>query len=366
MAFAFKLSLLVLSLITALHGVNGEDIIPSTTYCYDGNGRPTRCEPPRNSFSLDITPNVNSTCGNPPTGFCFRQIDRLRQVFSSDCTGVCNASDPQLSHPPELMTDFLLNEESWWQSENSLTPEHVVSVDMTFGTMVEISVIAFNFISPLPSNFYILKSNDYGETYVPFHYFSSSCSETYGIDPDQILNLDNETSILCQAIPYPPTQGLISFFPAIGRPSNNDSIPGFSEELYNFITATNIRILFVENYPINNLSPEDFGYYYAIEDLSIIGSCQCHGHAASCLRDPLSGTYQCECEHNTTGIFCERCADLYQDIPWQRADGNIEFECQGKFMKLYNKNRIVTICALLVTYHNSDKCTSICIYILNL
>lgn len=329
MDFRIRVSLLLLSLVTKFCVVAGEKVLPATTYCYDGSGQPTRCEPPRDSFSLDIIPQVNSTCGDPPTMFCFRHIDLLRQTFSSDCTGVCNASDSTLSHPPELMTDFLLNEQSWWQSHNSIDPQQVVTIDLALGTMVEISVVAFNFISPLPQNFYVLKSDDFGETYAPFHYLSSSCLNTYGIDPDQVLTLDNETSILCQAIPYPPTPGQISFFPPLGRPSTNDSVPGYSEELYNFITATNIRIVLVENYPIGNRAVEDFGYYYAIEDLSVIGSCQCHGHASSCTRDPLTGMYQCECQHNTTGIFCESCADLYQDIPWQRADGNGPFECQG-------------------------------------
>ena len=328
MAVPFRELLLFLSLIAGF-GVIGENILPATSYCYDGDGQPTRCEPPRRSFSLDVIPIVNSTCGDPPTMFCYRQVDRLRQIFTSDCTGVCNASDPQFSHHAELMTDFLLNAESWWQSENSVSRQHVVTIDVALGTMVEISVIAFNFISPLPSNFYILKSSDFGKTYVLFHYFSSFCFDTYGIDPDQVLNSDNETSLLCQAIPHLPSPGQISFFPALGRPSNNDSVPGFSEELYKFITATNISIVLMEHYPIDNREIEDFGYYYAIEDLSIIGSCQCNGHASSCSRDPLSGTYQCECQHNTTGAFCERCADLYQDVPWQRADGNGQFECQG-------------------------------------
>lgn len=329
MASCLKVSALFLCLVAGFCCINGEDVLPSTSFCYDGHGRPTRCEPPRNSFSLDITPQVNSTCGDPPSGFCFRRVDQLRQTISSDCSGMCNASDPQLSHPPELMSDFLLNERSWWQSENRVDPQQVVRIDVPLGTMVEVSVVAFNFISPLPRSFYILKSNDFGETYSPFHYFSSSCLSTYRINPDQILNQDNETSILCQTIPYLPRQNQISFFPVLGRPSNNDSTPGLSEELYNFITATNITVILVENFPINNPPADDFGYYYAIEDLSVIGSCQCHGHASSCIRDPVSGSYHCECEHNTTGVFCERCADLYQDIPWQRADGNGYFECQG-------------------------------------
>ena len=171
--FRITVSLLLLSLVTKFCDVTGEKALPATTYCYDSSGQPSRCEPPRDSFSLDIIPQVNSTCGDPPTMFCFRQFDLLRQKFLSDCTGVCNASDPTISHPPQLMTDFLLNERSWWQSHNSIDPQQVVTIDLALGTMVEISVVAFNFISPLPQNFYILK------TYTPFHYFSSSCLNTW-------------------------------------------------------------------------------------------------------------------------------------------------------------------------------------------
>ena len=86
-------------------------------------------------------------------------------------------------------------------------------------------------------------------------------------------------------------------------------------------------VTLMENVPINNRPTEDFGYYYAIEDLSIIGRRQCHGHASSCSRNPQTGLYQCGCEHNTIGTFCERCAEQFQGIPWQRANESGHFEC---------------------------------------
>ena len=306
-----------------------DETFPSPS-CYDDNGRPIRCEPPVRSFSLDIIPRVNSTCGDPPTGFCFRHVDQHMYTISSNCSGVCNASDPQRSHPPEFMTDFLLNEDSWWQSENSNNTTQAIRIEIALGTMVEISFITISFTSLLPSSFQILKANNFGERYVPFHRYASSCTATYGSDanPDRVLTMDNETSVLCQTLPYPST-GRVSFFPALGRPSSDDSIPGFSEALYNFITTTNIVLMLTGHTPISDRPMGDFGYYYAIEDFTIIGSCQCHGHASSCSRDPQTGMYQCDCEHNTTGTFCERCADGYQGVPWQRANGSNNFECQG-------------------------------------
>ena len=293
--------------------------------CYDANGQPTRCEPLEQSFSLGQLPRVNSTCGTPPNSFCFRTVNLA--TVSSNCTGVCDASDPSNAHPPNLMTD---NDESWWQSQNSLDPQTSVMIELSLGTTVEISSIALVFVSLQPSAFYIEKSTDEGITYQPFHYFGTSCSEQYMIDADAILVFDNETAALCQPISTPPEPGLIRFAPTARRPSANDSIPGFSENLYSFLTASDIRIILDEHFVIGNLDADDPGYYYAIEDLNVIGSCQCHGHASTCAIDSQTGQYQCACQHNTTGTFCERCRDFYQDVPWQRADGNEPFECKCK------------------------------------
>ncbi len=295
--------------------------------CYDAQGQSTRCEPLQKSFSFENLPTTNSTCGDPPSPFCIRSasLGRIR----SDCTGICDANDPANAHPPEHMTDFLqLN--TWWQSENSLETQNIVVVDIALRALVEINLIVFNFQSLIPGNFRILKSVDYGATYTDFHYFSTSCLTQYSIPDNQILSLENETLILCQTVSTPPLPGQISFFTMLDRPSTNDSTPGLSETLYEFITATNIRVALVEHYNIPNLELDDLGFYYAIRDMNVLGSCQCHGHASDCRMNSQTGRYSCACQHNTTGDYCERCSDFYQDVPWQRATGATTFECQRK------------------------------------
>ena len=329
MARLLNITPFMFMLMSVMSTVSGQELV-STTNCYSDSGRATRCEPPRQSFSFNRQPQANSTCGSPPMGFCSRQISIISGRVSSDCSGICDANDPSNAHPPELMTDFLLNDESWWQSENSPDPTHLVVIDLDLETLVEVSVITFVFASLKPNCFYILKSDDFGDTYAPYHYFATSCSNTYGIEPDQTLDINNETTVSCQSIALPPNPGQISFFPLLGRPSTNDSVPGYSKDLYNFITATNLRVILAEHYPITDLPVDDFGYHYAINDLNVVGSCQCNGHASSCRINFQSEMYECSCQHNTTGRFCERCADFYQDTPWRRANGIGEFECRGE------------------------------------
>lgn len=75
--------------------------------------------------------------------------------------------------------------------------------------------------------------------------------------------------------------------------------------------------------------------YFALNEMKVIGTCFCHGHAQRCLpvtyNDQLPETQihaRCECQHNTVGINCERCADLYNDLPWKAAEDNMPNICQ--------------------------------------
>ena len=296
--------------------------------CYI-SGMPARCEPIRMSFSLGQEASASSTCGDPPTPFCERTVS-LGTVIS-DCSGgdVCDANDPTNAHGVSYLTDFPLNDMSWWQSENSPNTSDRVVIDIPLLTLAEITFISFDFHSIKAAAFHLERSTDYGQTYQPYHYFAISCEDKFGIVPEAELTSLNETSILCQRIPEPPAPGTISFFPAIDRPSANDSMPGYSEALYQFITATNIRVVLDQHYPLE-LADDDPGYYYALDDINVIGSCQCYGHASQCIENSQTGAYECVCSHNTAGTYCEQCRDFYNDVPWQRADGSVPFECKSE------------------------------------
>lgn len=69
-----------------------------------------------------------------------------------------------------------------------------------------------------------------------------------------------------------------------------------------------------------------------------MGSCMCHGHANRCLPDTGSNQLpdgvqvhpQCDCQHNTAGVNCERCAELFQDLPWRPAEEGNPHTCKRK------------------------------------
>ena len=321
-------SLLLLTLLALVceRGLSQQEYVNGECYV---EGVPTRCEPVRMSFSLFQPATASSTCGAPPTRFCTRSVSLGRVL--SDCSGglVCDGSDPDNDHEASYLTDFPLNEMSWWQSENSLVTADPVVIDIPLLTLAEISFVSFDFYTIKAAAFHLERSTNYGVTYRPYHYFAVSCEDQFGILPEVELTTHNETIVLCQEIPEPPSPGIITFFPAIDRPSANDSTPGYSEALYQFSTATNIRVVLDQHYEVD-LAGDDHGYYYALEDINVIGSCQCYGHASRCVENSVTGMYECVCKHNTTGTHCERCLDFYNDVLWQRADGSGPLECKSE------------------------------------
>ena len=67
--------------------------------------------------------------------------------------------------------------------------------------------------------------------------------------------------------------------------------------------------------------------WYLIKKMSRHGKprrCTCHGHGEYCT------TSACECEHNTAGKNCERCLDMFNDLPWQEATAENPFVCKGR------------------------------------
>ena len=326
--------------------------------CYDGS-IPTRCEPEGGPVSLGQPVTINSTCGAPPNTFCKRTNFLSLQNIQLDCTQECNASDPSLSHPPRYIVDFDRDPTGTsltsWISEVLPTEQDVV-IDIPFSDLVEIELVNIRFSSFKAESLYIERSTDFGQSYQTYHYFSMSCESTYGVTPDVIAPVSNEQQPLCSSF-SDPRPGLLSFLPTSLRPSANDSVLGVSEEVYQFLTATNIRVVLDQQYIVAGMPPDDpqfaGSYYYGISDVTVIASRQCFGHAST-LNLTLSGESVCSCQHGTAGDHCDRCMDFYQDVPWQRHRASEPFQCQSEYQHCFS-----CLCNWwLFHMHHTSVCTA--------
>lgn len=100
--------------------------------------------------------------------------------------------------------------------------------------------------------------------------------------------------------------------------------------------------------PIEKKKPDvEPAIHFTFSDIAVGGRCKCNGHANRCVRDSIMdksgsvgaehvrwGPLRCDCQHNTVGADCERCAPGHLDRPWARAtleDANV---CKRTFKSL--------------------------------
>ncbi|XP_068125858.1 laminin subunit beta-3 [Hyperolius riggenbachi] len=218
----------------------------------------------------------------------------------------------------------------WWQSENGVD---FVSLKFDLDRKFQLNDVILDFRSPRPSGMLIERSSDYGRSWQVYQYLAYDCSTTFPhIKRGRPHHLKD---VHCQELHGNPTQGgKISFSPmamAFTVPVSK------SQQINQLGEFTNLRINFTQ---LTHLPPQKYrepSAFYAIDEMRVHGSCFCYGHADKCVpgvlpeRD-LFGDIQvhdtCVCQHNTAGTNCERCADLYNDLPWRPADENNPSVCK--------------------------------------
>ncbi|KFO94536.1 hypothetical protein N320_06399, partial [Buceros rhinoceros silvestris] len=287
--------------------------------CYDESGAPRRCIPEFVNAAFGKEVQASSTCGKPPTRHC-------------------NASDPRRAHPPAYLTDLnTASNMTCWRSETFHHSPQNVTLTLSLGKKFEVVYVSLQFCSPRPESTAILKSMDYGKTWVPYQYYSSQCRKIYGKPSKATVTKQNEQEALCTdglTDLYPLTGGLIAFSTLDGRPSAQDF--DSSPVLQDWVTATDIRVVFSRPHLFRDLGSRDAGeeeggtgstpYYYAVGELQVGGRCKCNGHAARCVKDKEQKLV-CDCKHNTEGPECDRCKPFHYDRPWQRASAREANEC---------------------------------------
>ncbi|XP_039349214.1 netrin-3 isoform X2 [Mauremys mutica] len=277
--------------------------------CYDENSAPRRCIPEFVNAAFGKEVQASSTCGKPPTRHC-------------------DASDPRKAHPASYLTDLnTASNMTCWRSESlHLSPQNV-TLTLSLAKKFEVIYVSLQFCSARPESAAILKSMDYGKTWVPYQYYSSQCRKIYGKPNKATVTKQNEQEALCtdgHTDLYPLTGGLIAFSTLDGRPSAQDF--DNSPVLQDWVTATDIRVIFSRPHLFRELggrdNEEDDGgtgsssYYYAV-------ACNCNLHARRCrfnmelykLSGRKSGGVCLNCRHNTAGRHCHYCKEgFYRDM----------------------------------------------------
>ncbi|XP_076010117.1 netrin-G2-like [Genypterus blacodes] len=291
------------------------------------------CQPPSTNMKefmqIRVEP-LGITCGNPPERFCTLENPYL-------CSDECDASSPDLSHPPQLMGDRerggLI---TYWQTVTwSRYPEPLLAnITLSWNKSLElVDDITVTFEYGRPTSMVLEKSMDKGVTWQPYQYYADDCMEAFGMPAKRVGDLapSNLTRVICTE-QYSRWVGAkeekVVVFEARARfgvfagPKliNMDALYTRMETmkgLRDFFTFTDLRLRLLRPALGGTYVQRDnlLKYFYAISNIDVPARCKCNLHAAQCvLRD---ATLQCECDHNTDGQDCERCSRRFKSLSWR-------------------------------------------------
>ncbi|XP_051244778.1 proteoglycan 4-like [Dicentrarchus labrax] len=291
------------------------------------------CQPPQANMKEVMQIRVDPpgiTCGNPPERFCTLENPYL-------CSDECDASSPDLSHPPQLMGDRerggLI---TYWQTVTwSRYPEPLLAnITLSWNKSLEVvDDIIVTFEYGRPTSMVLEKSLDKGVTWQPYQYYADDCLEAFGMSPKRVSDLapSNLTRVICTE-QYSRWVGakeekIVVFevrarFGVFAGPKliNIDALYTRMETmkgLRDFFTFTNLRLRLLRPALGGTYVQRDnlLKYFYAISNIDVPARCKCNMHAAQCvLRD---ATLQCECDHNTSGQDCQRCSQGFKSRSWR-------------------------------------------------
>ncbi|XP_028613203.1 netrin-G1 isoform X3 [Grammomys surdaster] len=308
------------------------DVCKSLIYTEEGKVWDyTACQPESTDMTKYLKVKLDPpdiTCGDPPESFCAMGNPYM-------CNNECDASTPELAHPPELMFDFEGRHPStFWQSATWKEYPKPLQVNITLSWSKTIELtdnIVITFESGRPDQMILEKSLDYGRTWQPYQYYATDCLHAFHMDPKSVKDLSQHTvlEIICTeeySTGYSTNSKIIHFeikdrfaFFAGPRLRNMASLYGqldTTKKLRDFFTVTDLRIRLLRP-AVGEVFVDELHlarYFYAISDIKVRGRCKCNLHATSCLYDNSKLT--CECEHNTTGPDCGKCKKNYQGRPW--------------------------------------------------
>lgn len=286
--------------------------------CYDRvTGVAQRCIPNFENVAYNKLVSASSTCGSPAMTYCLSSslsTNKLSQSSIKSCEK-CDSSQSGTVRDAKYLTDLEETNQTCWVSSPIYDPVQTsnLTLQISFGKKYELTYISMQFCTQLkPDSLSILKSMDYGKTWIPFQFYSSDCKKVFNRPLKAKITQANEQEAICtdahlQSSPFNTNR--IGFSTLEGRPSFHEF--DTSPVLQDWVTATDIKIVFnrllspslynnIQHHMNSTLKfkkhssrhsrseiyqqMQSLGYYYAaVSELAIGGRCKCNGHASRCI-----------------------------------------------------------------------------------
>ncbi|XP_004700202.1 usherin [Echinops telfairi] len=203
-----------------------------------------------------------------------------------------------------------------------------LSIDLENG-QYQVFYIIIQFFSPQPTAIRIQRKKEDEADWEDWQYFARNCS-VFGMRNNGKLETPDSVNCLQLSNFAPYSRGSVTFSILSPEPQHR---PGYNDfyntrSLQEFVKATQIRFHFHGQYYTPETAANLRHRYYAVEEITISGRCQCSGHADAC--DTTSQPYRCLCsqESFTEGLHCDRCLPLYNDKPFRQGDQVHAYNCR--------------------------------------
>ncbi|TDH17235.1 hypothetical protein EPR50_G00006290 [Perca flavescens] len=168
------------------------------------------------------------------------------------------------------------------------------------------------------------------QPWLDWQYMARNCSVFQMQNNGPLLRPD---SVNCLQLPsdVPFSGGNIIFSLLTPEPNLR---PGYNDfyntpALQKMVHATQVRIHLSGQSHSRVAGVNQRHRYYSINEITISGRCECHGHADHC--DTSVTPYRCLClpESHTEGNNCQRCSPLYNDKPFRSGDQLQPMNCRS-------------------------------------